>query len=161
MKIPVNIGEMKISNKKGDCLVIYGIGSCLGLAVYEPVLKLGGLIHCQLPLSSIDQEKAKKNPLLFVDTGIPILLNRILSSGGDKKKLIVKIAGCARIAQKNNDKDIFNIGEKNYIIARRLLWKNDIFIAAEDVGGNFYRTLYFDIGTGLLYVETNSKRKIL
>lgn len=149
---------MKISNNPNDFLVTYSLGSCLGITVYDPVIRVAGMIHCMLPISTIDSEKAKKEPYMFVDTGVPILLNKMFDYGADKKRLIIKLAGCASIL---DDKGLFKIGERNLTVARKLLWKNSILIKAVDTGGALSRTLSIDVATGTVMIKSQGKEKEL
>ncbi|MFW5902243.1 MAG: chemotaxis protein CheD, partial [Thermodesulfobacteriota bacterium] len=79
--VVVDIADMKISNNPSDTLVTYSLGSCIGVAIYDPVLQLGGMIHCMLPLSKVDKEKAKTRPYMFVDTGMNLLLGGLYERG--------------------------------------------------------------------------------
>ena len=73
MKQIVGVADMKVSNNQGDSILTYSLGSCIGLIIYDPVARTGGLLHYILPESKIDKTKAKKNPFMFADTGIPKL----------------------------------------------------------------------------------------
>ncbi|MCS6893243.1 MAG: chemotaxis protein CheD [Deltaproteobacteria bacterium] len=136
----INIGQYKVCGP-GEILVAQNLGSCLGLAVMERHSKLFGIIHCLLPLSAKDAEKAERNPALFVDTGVPLLLEEILAKGGDKSNLELYIAGCGNSGK---DLDPFEIGHRNYTVFRKLAWKNALFTKGEHVGGNIPRTLVLD-----------------
>ncbi len=141
----VDISDLKISDNENDILVTYSLGSCVGVTLYDPEEKIGGLIHCMLPLSKVDREKARKNPYMFVDTGLMKMLQDMYDRGAKKKNLIAKLAGGAKLLDKNN---IFNVGERNIVVVRKILWKNDILIKGMDVGGSKSRTvrLYMDSG---------------
>ena len=141
----ISVSEMHVSNVASDVLVTYSLGSCAGLSLYDPVACVGGMIHCMLPLSKIDREKAKINPQMFVDTGVPTLLQRLFNMGAQRKRLVAKVAGCAQLL---DEKRLFKIGERNYTVLRKILWKNDILIAAEDVGGSVPRTIFLHMETG-------------
>lgn len=148
----VGIGEMKISDGGAEVLTASNLGSCLGLTAYDPVRKRGGMIHCLLPLSKSDPEKAQKNPYLYVDSGVPLLIENLLSHGASKKEIVLMVAGCANI---NDDNNIFEIGKKNYTIMRKILWKNNLLIRAEHVGESFGRTMSLDIQTGQVTIRAN------
>jgi chemotaxis protein CheD len=150
--IIVDIADMAISANPDDTLITYSLGSCIGVVVYDPAIKVGGMIHCMLPLSSTDAQKAKERPSMFVDVGIPLMLNKLFAMGVKKCNAIVKVAGGARVLDKN---DLFRIGERNYTVFRKLLWKNGMMITAEDVGGAEARTIRLDIGTGRFTVRSN------
>ena len=158
MKHNVGIADMKIGTNKDDVLVTHALGSCLGITVYDPVAMVGGLLHVMLPQSSMDPVKAKKRPFMFVDTGVPRLFLDCYKKGARKERLIVKVAGgsCA-----NCEEDFFQIGKRNFIMLRKLLWKNGVLLKAYDVGGNESRTMFLNIGTGEVTVKSNGKLKKL
>ena len=93
MNYTVGISEMKASDQPDDVITTYSLGSCVGLSLYDPVARVGGLIHCMLPLSRIDPQKAEANPCMFTDTGIPALLRLVLGMGAQRDRLIAKVAG--------------------------------------------------------------------
>ena len=154
----VGISEMAISDQPGDVLVTYSLGSCIGLSLYDPVARIGGLIHCMLPLSKIDPFKAQANPQMFTDTGVPSLIQGMLEMGASKRRLLAKLAGAANLL---DDKRTFRIGERNYIVMRKILWKNSILIAAEDTGGTMARTMYLYMATGRTTVKSHGQEREL
>ena len=81
----VGISDLKVSNNPGDVLVTYALGSCIGVAVYDPKARVGGLLHFMLPDSSLDANKAKATPAMFADTGIPLLFKSCYAIGAEKK----------------------------------------------------------------------------
>ncbi len=157
MRYIVGVAEMK-AGTEGDQLVTHALGSCLGLVVYDPVAKVGGLLHAMLPLSKINPEKARTNPSMFVDAGVTMLFREIYDLGGQKERLIVKAAGCGTALGKN---DSFRIGERNHAVLKRFLWKNNLLLEAEDVGGTASRTVYFDILSGTTTIRSDGKEKTL
>lgn len=150
----VGVADMKVSSHPEDVLVTYSLGSCIGMTVYDPALRIGGMLHCMLPLSKIDQDKARANPAMFADTGVSLLLKQLYDRGAERRRLIVKLAGAAELL---DAKGLFKIGERNYTIARKVLWKNDILIAAEDVGGSKARTMSLQIATGLTKLKSGAE----
>lgn len=145
---------MKVG-RAGDLLVTYALGSCLGLMVYDPVARVGGLLHAMLPLSKINPEKARLNPHMFVDSGVPVLFKALYELGGQKKQMIVKAAGCSSPLGEN---EMFKIGERNYTVLKKLLWKNDVLLKSEDIGGNISRTVNFDLATGRTIISRNGQK---
>jgi chemotaxis protein CheD len=141
---------MKTSAQSGDVIVTHALGSCLGVAVYDPVAHLGGILHVMMPVSSINPDKAKANPYMFVDTGLPAFFKKIYAMGGEKKRLLVKVAGGANV--QNNGTDRFAIGKRNYIMLKKVFWKNNVLIDTEDIGGNKARTMYLEVGTGRVWL---------
>jgi len=148
--VVVGISDLKVSNREADCLVTYALGSCIAVAVYDPTVKVGGLLHYMLPDSTLDAEKAKERPEMFADTGIPLLFKTCYKFGAEKKRMIIKIAGGARIM---DDTNYFRIGQKNITALRKIFWKNNVLIDAEDVGENFNRTVRLEIATGKFLVK--------
>ena len=148
----IGISEYKLSTDVNDTLITYSLGSCLGVTLYDPVSMVGGLIHCQLPLSSLDEQKAQLMPAMFVSSGIPKIFENMYDRGAVKNRIILKAAGCSNIMDPNGR---FNIGERNLILLKKLTWKNKILIAAQDVGGNVARTMSLVINTGKTYIKKN------
>lgn len=136
---------MKVASEPDDTLITYSLGSCVGLSLFDPVTSIGGLIHCMLPLSKIDKDRAARSPYMFVDTGVPLLIREMLAKGAAKKRLVAKVAGAAQLMDSNN---VFRIGERNKVVLRKLLWKNNILIAAEETGGNIPRTMTLYLADG-------------
>ena len=157
MRHVVAVGDMKIG-RDADLIVTHALGSCLGLVVYDPVEKVGGLLHAMLPLSKINPDKAKANPYMFVDTGVPALFKALYEIGGQKSRMVIKAAGCGNPLGKN---DMFKIGERNYTILKKLLWKNNILLKTEDVGGTASRTVHLDVATGQTIISSNGKKRNL
>jgi chemotaxis protein CheD len=111
-----------------------------------------------LPVSKIDAEKAKTNPCMFTDTGVPALIQAVLGLGARKGNLIAKVAGAAQLL---DEKGTFKIGERNYTVLRKVLWKNNILIAAEDVGGTTARTMYLHMSDGRTTLKSGGVEKEL
>lgn len=152
----IGISEMQVSSDSRDVLVTYALGSCVGLSLYDPATRVGGLIHCMLPLSKIDPQKAAKNPAMFVDTGVQTLLQALFDLGAQRSTLQAKAAGASRIMDADG---VFNIGERNHTVLRKVLWKNSILIAAEDVGGSAPRTMYLHMDTGRTVLRMGGTEK--
>lgn len=150
----IDIADMKISADPDDILITYSLGSCLGIAAYDPAVKIGAIIHCMLPLSKIDQGKAKQRPYMFVDSGVPIMLDSMFKAGARKSRLKICIAGGAHVLDNAN---IFRIGERNMTVVRKILWKNDMLISVQSVGGHVSRTIKLNLGYGLFTVKSDGK----
>jgi chemotaxis protein CheD len=157
-RIVIDISDAKVSSGTDDVLTTYSLGSCIGVALYDPVAHIGGLLHYQLPNSSIDKPKAEKFPFMFADTGMNILLKKLMSMGAGHKRLNVKIAGGATMSTGPQG---FDIGKRNYLAIRKVLWKHGMFIDAEDVGGNSPRNLYLNMGDGSVTVRSVGLEKKL
>ena len=163
----VGVADMAISSTPGDTIITHALGSCLGIIVYDPVVKVGGLLHVMLPQSSIDPAKAASNPSMFVDTGVPRLFKECYKLGAKKEKMIIKVAGGAAINEnpgrdgEAGGGDFFKIGKRNFVMLRKLLWKNGVLIEAHDVGSNISRTLQVEIATGAVTVSSRGNKTSL
>ena len=146
----VGIADMKLASSLDDALVTHALGSCLGVTIFDPVAGVGGLLHCMLPSSRISPEGGLMNPWKFVDTGVPAMFRAAYELGARKDEIIVTVCGGAAALC---DKGVFRIGERNYKALRRLLWKNGVSIAAEDVGGAFSRTVQLEMKNGRVLVN--------
>ena len=159
MKHIVGVADMKVSRVPGDVIVTHALGSCLGIAIHDPVAQVGGILHIMLPLSKIAADKAKINPCMFVDTGVPEFFKEAYAAGAVKNRLVVKVAGGANVQGNGNDR--FAIGKRNYIVLKKLFWQNAILIGAEDVGGTAPRTMHLEIGAGRVWLSTGREEKEL
>lgn len=154
MNINVGIADMRVSDDPGATLVTHSLGSCIGLAVYDPVAKVGGMLHYMLPESSLDAKKAKERPLMFADTGIPILFKSCYKLGAKKTRMIIKAAGGSQVM---DAKGVFNIGKRNYAALKKIFWRNNVLVDAEDIGGTVNRTMRLDIATGELFLRVSGQ----
>ena len=157
MKYVVAVGDMKIG-QDSDVLVTHALGSCLGLIVHDPVAKIGGLLHAMLPLSNINPQKAEANPYMFVDTGVPALFKALYALGGQKIRMVIKAAGCGNPLGKN---EMFKTGQRNHAVLKKLLWKNNVLLETEDVGGTASRTVHFDVATGQTVISSKGMQRAL
>ncbi len=150
MQQVVDIADIQVSSDPRVTLITYSLGSCIGVTIWDPQVRVGGMIHYMLPEASLSPEKAEAIPGMFADSGIPRLFRAAYGLGATKKNLIVKVAGGSQLL---DDKGTFNIGKRNYVMLRKIFWKNGILIDSEDVGGSVSRTLTLDIGTGAVVVR--------
>ncbi len=157
-RITVDISDAKVSANPENVLTTYSLGSCIGVCLYDPKVKIGGMLHFQLPDSKMDAQRAGAKPLMFADTGMKLLIDKLISLGADKKRMQVKIAGGAAmdIGPKG-----FDIGKRNYLAIRKVLWKQGMFIDGEDVGGSSPRNMYLNIESGAVTVRSIGLEKQL
>lgn len=155
MELVVGVGDMKVSNDPTAVLATYSLGSCIGVCIYDPSAKVGGLLHYMLPESELDRKKSEKNPFMFGDTGIPLLFKTSYRYGAEKHRLKVFVFGGAQILDQNG---LFNIGKRNILVLRKLFWRNNIMIDREEVGGMVSRTLKLDIATGDLWLKASGAK---
>ena len=151
--VVVGVADLAATADAGARIITYALGSCLGITLYDPVARVGAMLHVMLPDSTIDRAKAKANPAMFVDTGVPQLFHDAYSLGAVKQRLVVKVAGGAAV---HAGTDMFEIGKRNVIALRKILWKNGVMIKAHDVGGNVSRTITLDIATGAVTLRSDA-----
>ncbi len=152
----IGVADMAVSNSPDELLVTYSLGSCVAVIIFDPVARVGGMLHYMLPESSLDAEKAQKNPCMFADTGITLLFRSSYKLGARKENIVVKAAGGAQILDQNG---LFNIGKRNHLAMRKILWKNNVAIAAEHVGGEVNRTVRLDMSTGRVYMKVGGENE--
>lgn len=150
--IIVGISDLKVSGQPDDTLITYALGSCIGVAVYDPVMRVGGLLHFMLPDSTLDANKARENAAMFADTGIPLLFKSCYAMGAEKRRMIVKVAGGASIL---DDGNYFRIGQKNITALRKIFWRNNVLIDAEDTGRSCNRTVRLEMSSGRCTVKSS------
>lgn len=149
--IRVGMADYKVG-RAPSVLISYGLGSCIGISLYDPTTKIGGLLHIMLPDSS--QARASDNPAKFADTGLPLMLNDVLAMGASKPRLVAKIAGGAQMFAFSNATDIMRVGTRNADTVKKVLQRMGIRLIAEDTGGNYGRTVQIDLATGIYKVKT-------
>lgn len=154
MDLIVDIADMKVSADPADELVTYSLGSCLGVSIWDPEVRVGGMLHFMLPQASVSPEKARANPAMFGDTGIPALFRAAYELGAVKQRMIVKVAGGSSLL---DDNGTFNIGKRNYVLLRKIFWKNGVLIDAEDVGGSLSRTMRLSVATGRVTIRNRGR----
>jgi chemotaxis protein CheD len=160
MNVVIGIADCHVSNDAGKVLVTYALGSCVGVAIYDPVAHVGGMLHFMLPESSRDAVEAGKSPYMFADTGIPMLFREAYQKGADKRRLRVSVAGGAQVM---DDKGVFNIGQRNCAAMRKIFWRAGVMIRAEETGGTSARTMRLDMDSGRVYLwspETSGEREL-
>ena len=149
--IKVGMADYKVG-RSPSTHISYGLGSCIGVSLYDPIKKVGGLLHIMLPDSK--QARASDNPAKFADTGIPLMINDVVSLGATKARLVAKLAGGAQMFAFSNASDIMKVGNRNAETCKQILRRNGIKIIAEDTGGNYGRTVSIDLSTGSYKVKT-------
>lgn len=155
-KIVVGMADFAVSNNPAAILTTYSLGSCLGVAVYDPVARAGGLLHSMLPDSKLDEVKAARQPGMFLDTGLTSLLNALSEFEVERRRLKVYVAGGAQIM---DSAGVFNIGKKNHQALLQLLQREGLRIEAEQVGGLVNRTMHLSLATGGVALKISGHAK--
>lgn len=137
-----------------DKITTLGLGSCCGVTLYDKTNKVGGMIHIMLPRATAATADST-NKAKFADTGILLLLDKMLRSGARRQGLTAKLAGGAHMfSSMTMNSDTLKVGERNVLVCREMLQKLNIPILAQDVLGTHGRTITFDPATGLLHIKT-------
>ena len=156
--IVVQVSDARIASEPHAVLVTYSLGSCIAVTLYDPAVHLGGMIHFQLPESSMDPQRAQRDPFMFADTGLEVLLGKMLQMGASKSRLVVKIAGGA--AMQTGPKG-FDIGKRNFLSVRKVFWKHGLLLKGQDVGGSMPRNMYLFLHDGTVIVKAAGNEKTL
>ncbi len=151
MNLLVGISDSKASGIGGDMIVTYSLGSCIGVAAHDPVAKVSGILHFQLPDSGLDRAKAARNPCMFADTGLSYLLASMGMLGAARKRLVVRLVGAAEML---NDRGLFDIGRRNRSAIKSLLAQQGMTVAEEQLGGRIPRSMYLRVDDGELTIKT-------
>ena len=154
-KITIGIADMKMAKGQG-MLVTYALGSCIGICLYDPAIKLGALVHIMLP---VNMETNRTNTMKYADTGIRETLKQMESMGARRGRITAKIAGGAKMFE--TGASLGNIGQRNIESVRMNLKKEGVRLLKEDVGGGVARTLLFDVGSGLGCVRSYGRQELI
>jgi chemotaxis protein CheD len=152
VNIIVGVSDMKVSDDFESVLVTYSLGSCIGVAIYDKIARVGGLLHFMLPESSLDPEKAKAKPYMFGDTGIPLLFKEAYKLGANKQRMRIVVAGGSQILDQTG---FFIIGKRNHMAVRKMFWKNNVMVDFEEVGGSSNRTIKLAVKSGKIWLKTS------
>ena len=148
----VGVGEFAVSKDPEAIIRTMALGSCVAVVILDPVNKSVGLLHVALPDSSINSRRVLEKPGMFADTGIPLLIDSMMSLGNNgNRDLSVKLIGGASIMDPNIT---FNIGKRNVLAIRKVLWLNKLGAIAEDVGGFISRTVSIEVMTGKMVISS-------
>ena len=156
-RVTLGLAELAVSRNKGETLITYALGSCLGITLYDPVAQVAGMLHVMLPSSSIDAEKARTRPGMFVDTGVPRLFHSAYRLGAVKSRIIVKIAGGMQRMATSGEA----IATRNIAAVRKIMWRNKMLITRMDVGGDQPRTMSIDVTTGAVHIKSRGASTVL
>lgn len=148
--IAVGLAEIKISRDPNDTIVAFGLGSCLGIGIFDPMLKVGGMLHAVLPKNNDGVDKLSPK---YVDSGIQLLLEMLQKEGLVKSRMIVRMAGGANMLNIGNSSTPFDIGTRNIESARATFAKLNIKVQAEEVGGQTGRTVRLYVVDGKMTIR--------
>ena len=152
--IKVGMADLKIC-KAPDAITTLGLGSCVGIALRDPVTKVGGLAHIMLPDSTAIQ--GVSHVPKFADTGIAELVKQVVAAGAMRTRLVAKIAGGAQMFAFQNKSELMTVGQRNVEAVTRILKEMKIPILSQDTGENFGRTVEFFPETGDFVIKAVGK----
>jgi len=157
--VSVGLGEVKVSRDPMDVLTAFGLGSCLGIGMYDPVARVAGLLHAILPTMP---NGSTEHATHYVDSGIKTLLNLILNAGGLQSRLIIRMAGGANMLVAPGFSPTLNIGSRNIEVAYATFNTLNLKLASQDVGGSIGRTVRFYVADGRMTIRTigNQEREV-
>lgn len=151
---PVPIGEMVASTDIDDILVVYGVGSCVVVGLYDPVTKIGGILHALLPGVNWQRQRVTGKPTKYVNQGVPLLIEAMTSLGARKNRLMAYLCGGAQVINAPGFNDTFSIGQRNVLAARMALHGTGLDVHAEMTGGQVGCTIRLHIADGKVTVKT-------
>lgn len=149
--VVVGLGELKVSGDPASVLTCLGLGSCVCVACYDPISKVGGMAHVVLPAS---EGRVSEPTPKYADMAVPMLLEEIKKAGGIRSRLVVKLAGGAELSRAPGLDNAFEIGAKNQVAVKEALSKEGVKVAVEELGGNKGRTVRMYVDTGRITVTT-------
>lgn len=150
----VGMADLKVC-RAPDAVTTLGLGSCVGVALYDKTSRIAGLVHVMLPDST--QVRQNQNRAKFADTGIDYLIEQMIKVGANRRNLTAKIAGGAQMFAFNGNSDMLRVGERNVEAVKKKLNAMGIRILAEDTGLNFGRTVEFYPETGDFVIKSVGK----
>lgn len=157
-RIVIGVGDMAVSNNVQVTLSTYALGSCVGVVAYDPVVKVGGLLHLMLPDSKISPDKAIAQPAMFADTGLPLLFRSLIGMKAERSRMRLFVAGGASVLCGT---DSFKIGDRNVKATLDFLSRNGFSVRNPIIGGTINRTIHLDVGSGTMTLKTPEANETL
>lgn len=154
----VGVGGLAVSKNPAESIKTFALGSCVAVIMLHPPTRSVGMVHVALPDSAVARGSANDRPGYFADTGIPVLLKEMAKIGANSpgnKGMVVKLAGGAKVLDPNN---IFNVGKRNILAIKKILWSLGMGAVAEDLGANFSRTVSVEVKTGRITISSPGKQ---
>lgn len=158
-RLVIGIGDFAVSNRPGDVIVTHALGSCIAVCIFDPRAGVAGMLHFLLPEASINPERARQQPGVFADTGIPLLFEAAYQYGLNKKRAVVTLVGGAEMTQQTGSS--FGTGRRNALAAKNVLWRAGVFVSGQEIGGSDARTLYLSVADGRIEVHNGQTYKEL
>jgi chemotaxis protein CheD len=157
-RLVVGIGEFAVTGSPAASIVTHALGSCIAVCIHDPQAGVAGLLHFLLPESRVNPERARQQPAAFADSGIPLLFKAAYAIGLDKRRCKVTLVGGAEVTAMAGSGSL-NVGKRNLLAARSILWKNGVLVNGEATGGTIPRSVSLSAADGR--VEISSGREII
>jgi chemotaxis protein CheD len=151
----IGIGEWIVSSDPAELIKTFALGSCVAVLLYDVKLRVAGMIHIALPDSSIDAERARALPGYFADTGLPRMIEEMKKLGAGKPHVWAKMAGGASVMDPNA---LFDIGKRNVLAAKKILWRSSLGLTGEDTGGDMSRTVTLAVASGEITISSGPRQ---
>ena len=148
-RVVIGIGEFIVTTSPDAEIVTHALGSCVAVCLWDSVSRVAGMLHFLLPEANLNPDRSARQPATFGDTGIPLLFQAAYRAGAVKSRLRVHLLGGAAIAAGPGGLDV---GRRNGLIAKQLLWKNGVLVTGEALGGTDSRTVSLYAADGRLVV---------
>jgi chemotaxis protein CheD len=153
---PVDAADFSVGFASQDVLVVYPVLAGMAVAAYDHASRVGGLLHFTQPDSAEEPDKAAQRPAMFADTGLPAFLWELFKQGATRKNLTLKLAGAAVMLPGK-----VGANKKNALAAKRVLWKHNLVVSGECVGGNTGIRLSLDLASGMVLVKNSKGEQVL
>ncbi len=153
-KVAVGLAELAVTNNRDVLLIASSLGSCLGIAAYDPQVQVSGLLHAMLPDSAISPAKAAIYPAMFVDTGLTVLFGAMQRMGAAAERSLLFVAGGAQVLDRSG---CFNLGTRNHEALARLLQQLGLRACAQEIGGLLNRSLFLNVAKGEVRVRVSGQ----
>jgi chemotaxis protein CheD len=154
-RIVIGIGEFAVSDDPDAVLVTHALGSCVAVCLWDPAVHVGGLLHFLLPDSRVNPVRAQQQPATFADLGVPLLFQSAYKLGAVKQRCVVKLVGGADIS--GHGVGALDVGKRNQLAAKNLLWRNGVMTKGERLGGSEPRNVLLNVRDGVLRITSGTQ----
>ncbi len=155
-RVVIGIGEFAVSDKPGTVLVTHALGSCVAVCLWDPATHVAGMLHFLLPDSRVNPVRAGQQPATFADLGIPLLFQAAYKLGAVKQRCVVRLVGGADVTGVQGQ-GLLEVGRRNQVAAKNLLWRNGVLIKAERLGGSEPRNVLLNVSDGGLRITSGNQ----
>lgn len=152
--VVVGLGEMQITNDNNKVLACLGLGSCIGVSAYDPVVRTGAVVHIVLPEGQ--GEDCEKSSSKYANLALPFMLREMEKMGAVKNRIVLKIVGGAKIINNVPVNSLLDIGSRNITAIKSTIARHNLVLKSEELGGTSGRSMWLHIDTGVTRVRTTA-----